>query len=70
MSVVDNDDYWRDGIAMAIFDDLSKEAIWDATCMADDGAEFNVAIWAASSLEDIVSWHYAQRKVDRRGVTR
>lgn len=52
-------DYWRDGIAMAVVDDLNKDAIYDAVCMAEAGDAFNAAIAAAIELEDIVSWHYA-----------
>jgi len=51
-------DYWRDGIAMAIADDLNKDAIYDAACMCETGESFNAAIWAASYLDGIVLWHY------------
>lgn len=55
---LEDSDYWRDGIAMAVWDDLNKDAIYDAVCMCETGDDFNAAIWAASYLDGIVSWHY------------
>lgn len=55
---LDDADYWRDGIAMAAWDEVSYKALYDAVCMSETGEEFNVAIWAASTLEELVQWHY------------
>jgi hypothetical protein len=55
---LDEADYWRDGIAMAVWDDVNKEALWNAALMCETGEAFNMAIWAASTLEELVRWHY------------
>jgi hypothetical protein len=58
---LEDSDYWRDGIAMAVHDDVNKEALFDAAIMCETGEAFNMAIWAASSLDEIVEWHYSIR---------
>lgn len=56
---LDDSDYWRDGIAMALHEDLCKDAIFDAAIMCETGEAFTMAIWAASTLGEIVEWHYS-----------
>lgn len=46
-------DYWRDGIAMSLVDQLPRAVVFEAVRMSETGEQFNAAIWAASRLQEI-----------------
>lgn len=50
-------DYYRDGVAMALADGLTYQEIWAENALAENGEQFNIAIWATSKLRDIMDTH-------------
>lgn len=57
--VAEDGDYWRDGVIMSIVDQCSVDAVAFAVMEAEDGPEFNNAVWAWIRLRDLTLAHYA-----------
>ena len=57
---LDDGDYWRDGVMMYLVDECPESALSFAVMQAEDGEEFNAAIWAAIRLRDLVCGTYQE----------
>lgn len=55
--MMDEADEWRDGVVTYLIKELPDSALSFAVMHAEDGEEFNAAVWAAAELWDIVYCH-------------
>jgi len=58
---IDPWDLFASSLALGIVSGISWEELWFAISLANDGDEFDMAIWSTCELKSIVEDHYNGR---------